>query len=107
VLHVSLSLGVFSNSLLLQWPDGIATELFPFSFSLLQRIRMEEIKSDEWFKKGYTPVSLIEYEDLNLDDINAVFDDTEVGATLISTSSSTTSFFRFSQIICMHSWMKI
>ncbi|KAJ8442611.1 hypothetical protein Cgig2_026553 [Carnegiea gigantea] len=41
------------------------------------RIRMEEIRKDEWFNKGYTPVSLIEYEDLNLDDINAVFDDTE------------------------------
>lgn len=38
---------------------------------------MEDIKNDEWFKKGYTPVSLIEYEDVNLDDINAVFDDTE------------------------------
>lgn len=41
------------------------------------RITMEDIKNDEWFKKGYTPVSLIEYEDVNLDDINAVFDDTE------------------------------
>ncbi|KAK9758353.1 hypothetical protein RND81_01G225000 [Saponaria officinalis] len=41
------------------------------------RIRMEEIKNDEWFQSGYTPVSLIEYEDVNLDDINAVFDESE------------------------------
>ncbi|XP_074263645.1 CBL-interacting serine/threonine-protein kinase 8 [Silene latifolia] len=41
------------------------------------RIRMEEIKDDEWFQRGYTPVRLIEYEDVNLDDIYAVFDDTE------------------------------
>uniref|UniRef100_A0A803LV86 non-specific serine/threonine protein kinase n=1 Tax=Chenopodium quinoa TaxID=63459 RepID=A0A803LV86_CHEQI len=41
------------------------------------RIRMEDIKDDEWFKKDYTPVSYIEYEDVNLDDINAVFDETE------------------------------
>ena len=59
---------------------------------LLQRIRMEEIRKDDWFNKGYTPVSLIEYEDLNLDDINAVFDDTEVGANLSNTSSATASF---------------
>lgn len=41
------------------------------------RIRMEDIKDDEWFKKGYTPVRFIEYEDVNLDDLNAVFDETE------------------------------
>lgn len=51
--------------------------IFFFSSSL-QRIRMSEIKDDEWFKKDYTPVSYIEYEDVNLDDINAVFDETEV-----------------------------
>ncbi|GMH14033.1 hypothetical protein Nepgr_015874 [Nepenthes gracilis] len=38
------------------------------------RIRIEEIKNDEWFKRGYTPAKLIEYEDVNLDDVNAVFD---------------------------------
>ncbi|KAH9626561.1 hypothetical protein KSS87_005541 [Heliosperma pusillum] len=41
------------------------------------RIRIEEIKDDEWFQRGYTPVRLIEYEDVNLDDIYAVFDATE------------------------------
>ncbi|XP_022768514.1 CBL-interacting serine/threonine-protein kinase 8-like isoform X4 [Durio zibethinus] len=42
------------------------------------RITIEEIRSDEWFKKGYVPVRLLEYEDINLDDVNAVFDDPEV-----------------------------
>lgn len=46
---------------------------------------MEDIKDDEWFKKGYTPVNFIEYEDVNLDDINAVFDETEVSAELVTT----------------------
>ncbi|XAR62050.1 Non-specific serine/threonine protein kinase [Bertholletia excelsa] len=41
------------------------------------RIRIEHIRNDEWFKKGYVPVKLIEYEDVNLDDVNAAFDDHE------------------------------
>ncbi|GFS44106.1 CBL-interacting protein kinase 8 [Actinidia rufa] len=41
------------------------------------RIRIEEIRNDEWFKRSYAPVKLIEYEDVNLDDVNAVFDDPE------------------------------
>nr|XP_009790122.1 PREDICTED: CBL-interacting serine/threonine-protein kinase 8 isoform X2 [Nicotiana sylvestris] len=41
------------------------------------RIRIEDIRNDEWFKKGYVPVKSMEYEDVNLDDINAAFDDTE------------------------------
>ena len=44
-----------------------------------QRIQIEQIRSDEWFRKGYVPVRLLEYEDVNLDDVNAVFDDPEVG----------------------------
>ncbi|RVW65702.1 CBL-interacting serine/threonine-protein kinase 8 [Vitis vinifera] len=41
------------------------------------RIQIEQIRSDEWFRKGYVPVRLLEYEDVNLDDVNAVFDDPE------------------------------
>lgn len=48
----------------------------------MQRIRIEDIRNDEWFKKGYVPVKAMEYEDVNLDDINAAFDDTEVGKAL-------------------------
>ncbi|XP_024972333.1 CBL-interacting serine/threonine-protein kinase 8 isoform X1 [Cynara cardunculus var. scolymus] len=41
------------------------------------RICIEEIRNDEWFKKNYVPARLLEYEDVNLDDVNAVFDDSE------------------------------
>lgn len=44
----------------------------------MQRIQIEEIRNDEWFKKGYVPVKLADSEDVNLDDVNAVFDDQEV-----------------------------
>ncbi|KAF9687416.1 hypothetical protein SADUNF_Sadunf02G0091200 [Salix dunnii] len=43
----------------------------------MQRITVEQIRNDEWFKKGFVPVRLVEYEDVNLDDVNAVFDDPE------------------------------
>ncbi|MBA0775368.1 hypothetical protein Gotri_010520 [Gossypium trilobum] len=42
------------------------------------RITIEQIRSDEWFKKSYVPARLLEYEDINLDDVNAVFDDPEI-----------------------------
>ncbi|XP_028792489.1 CBL-interacting serine/threonine-protein kinase 8-like [Neltuma alba] len=41
------------------------------------RMTIEQIKSDEWFQKNYVPVSLLEHEDVNLDDVNAAFDDAE------------------------------
>ncbi|KAI3897044.1 hypothetical protein MKX03_015868 [Papaver bracteatum] len=41
------------------------------------RIRMDEIRDDEWFKRSYVPVRPIEYEDVNLDDVYAAFDDAE------------------------------
>lgn len=43
-----------------------------------QRITIEHIRNDEWFQRSYVPVSLLEYEDVNLDDVNAAFDDAEV-----------------------------
>lgn len=48
----------------------------------VQRIRIEEIRNDEWFKTNYVPGKVMEYEDVNLDDINAAFDDSEVGTIL-------------------------
>ncbi|KAK4359169.1 hypothetical protein RND71_021398 [Anisodus tanguticus] len=45
------------------------------------RIQIDEIRNDEWFKKNYVPVTAMEYEDVNLDDINAAFDDTEEEST--------------------------
>lgn len=46
-----------------------------------QRIHIEEIKNDDWFKKDYIPAGFLEYEDINLDDVNAFLDDSEVGFT--------------------------
>ncbi|WOK92547.1 CBL-interacting protein kinase 8 isoform X2 [Canna indica] len=42
------------------------------------RMRIEDIRNDEWFKKNYVPVSQVETEDINLDDVYAAFDDPEV-----------------------------
>lgn len=44
----------------------------------LQRITIQQIRNDEWFQRGYVPVSLLECEDVNLDDVNAAFGDAEV-----------------------------
>lgn len=41
------------------------------------RVQIEEIRSDEWFQRSYVPVRLLDYEDVNLDDVNAAFDDPE------------------------------
>ncbi|KAJ7541053.1 hypothetical protein O6H91_10G043500 [Diphasiastrum complanatum] len=41
------------------------------------RITVMQIREDDWFKKNYVPVRLYEDEDANLDDVQAVFDDTE------------------------------
>lgn len=42
-----------------------------------KRITISGIRNDDWFKKNYTPLRLYEDEDINLDDIQAVFDDSE------------------------------
>ncbi|XP_052479840.1 CBL-interacting serine/threonine-protein kinase 9 isoform X3 [Gossypium raimondii] len=39
------------------------------------RITIPEILQDEWFKKGYKPPKFEQDEDVNLDDIDAVFND--------------------------------
>ncbi|KAG1368158.1 CBL-interacting protein kinase 8 [Cocos nucifera] len=41
------------------------------------RIRIEEIRCNEWFRKNYVPAGPVENEDVNLDDVYAVFDDPE------------------------------
>ncbi|GLT55361.1 hypothetical protein SLA2020_284920 [Shorea laevis] len=60
---------------------------FPPEFKLLihkildpnpkTRIRIEGIKKDPWFCKNYVPVGHKEDEEVNLDDVRAVFDDIE------------------------------
>ncbi len=39
---------------------------------------MAGIRKDDWFKKNYLPVRKYEDEDVNLDDVQAVFNDFEV-----------------------------
>lgn len=51
-------------------------------FVSMQRITIQQIRNDEWFQKNYVPPKILEYEDVNLDDVNAVFDETEVGKAL-------------------------
>lgn len=44
----------------------------------MQRIKIEGIKRDPWFRKNYIPVRAKADEEVNLDDVRAVFDDIEV-----------------------------
>ncbi|XP_058760237.1 CBL-interacting serine/threonine-protein kinase 24 [Vicia villosa] len=41
------------------------------------RVKIKEIMQDPWFKKNYSPVKLREDEKVNLDDVQAVFNDIE------------------------------
>jgi len=43
-----------------------------------QRITIPEILDDEWFKKEYKPPIFEENGEINLDDVEAVFKDSEV-----------------------------
>ncbi|KAF5733272.1 hypothetical protein HS088_TW17G00814 [Tripterygium wilfordii] len=43
----------------------------------LTRITIPEILVDEWFKKGYKPPCFDQEEDVNLDDVDAVFNDSK------------------------------
>lgn len=45
----------------------------------MQRIRIEGIRKDSWFRKNYAPVEYREDEEVSLDDVRAVFEDIEVG----------------------------
>lgn len=43
---------------------------------------MPEVLNDEWFKKGYKQPEFIEKEETNFDDVEAAFQDSEVGLFL-------------------------
>jgi len=45
---------------------------------LFQRITIPEILEDAWFKKNYKPPIFDEKDNTNLDDVEAVFKDSEV-----------------------------
>lgn len=45
---------------------------------MCQRVTTQEVFEDEWFKKDYTPPVFEEKDDSNMDDVEAVFKDSEV-----------------------------
>ena len=45
---------------------------------VVQRISVPEIIENAWFKKGYQPPTFDTSEATNLDDVNAIFDDSVV-----------------------------
>jgi hypothetical protein len=51
---------------------------------LVQRIKVAGIRNDGWFKKNYLPVRMHEDEDVSLDDVQAVFSDSEVSQAFFS-----------------------
>lgn len=55
----------------------------------LQRITIPQILEDEWFKKGYKPPQFEQGDDVNLDDVDAAFNDSKV-RSIITTSFSIT-----------------
>lgn len=50
---------------------------------LCQRVTPQEVFEDEWFKKDYKPPVFEEKDDSNMDDIDAVFKDSEVSIVSI------------------------
>lgn len=50
-------------------------------FVIWQRVTIAEILEDEWFKKDYKAPVFEEKENTNLDDVEAVFKDSEVCAS--------------------------
>lgn len=50
---------------------------------LVQRIQIQGIRKDRWFKLNYMPTRAKEEEEVNLDDVRAVFDGIEVGLSML------------------------
>ena len=47
---------------------------------MMQRITTAEVIENEWFKKGYQ-APVFEQEDVSLDDVNAIFNESVVSLT--------------------------
>ena len=50
---------------------------------LVQRITIAELINNEWFKKGYQPPRF-ETVDVNLDDVNSIFDESGISLRIIA-----------------------
>ena len=46
--------------------------------SIVQRISRAEVLEDPWFKQGYKPEKNKVDEEINIDDVNMVFNDSKV-----------------------------
>lgn len=57
----------------------------------MQRITIQGIKNDPWFRKNYVTVKYGD-EEVNLDDVRAVFDEIEVGPSFPPHSLNTVQF---------------
>lgn len=55
---------------LLLWPN--------MSETFVQRVTAAQIYKNEWFRKGYTPAKFDKDASVNLDDIDAVFNESNV-----------------------------
>jgi hypothetical protein len=61
------------------YPDlQIAAFGFIGFLTTLQRMTIEDIRADTWFKKNYVALRRGEDENVSLDDVQAVFDNIEV-----------------------------
>lgn len=47
-------------------------------FHFMQRMTIPDILENEWFKKDYKPAQFQEEDDVNLDDVDAVFNNSKV-----------------------------
>lgn len=60
-----------------------------------QRITIAEVIENDWFKKGYQP-PVFQQEDVNLDDVNAIFDESAVSISQFLLNASIQVFEDFS-----------
>ena len=59
---------------------GCATQSYKYLY-ILQRITMAQVLEDPWFKEGYKPENNKVEEDVNVDDVYMVFNDSKVWET--------------------------
>lgn len=59
-------------------------DLLLFNLLLLQRIKIDGIRRDLWFQRNYMAARLKGDEEVNLDDVHAVFNDIEVQSLSVS-----------------------
>ncbi|XP_059287272.1 CBL-interacting serine/threonine-protein kinase 24-like [Lycium ferocissimum] len=65
------------------------------------RIKIKEIKRDPWFRKSYLPLRVKDDEEVNLDDVRAVFDDIE--AELVSERSENSDISASEELVTENS----